>query len=142
MTADPRTRLATKRGWILVVLTALAAGGLIALPSLDLRFSPRSLLPDASELDALDQQLAARFGLAAEPPVIVRVHAPDVLAPAALRRIDALTRELRALPAVRAVRGPTSVLLPAVVAESSDAELDALLTLTTEAPEDFAGGLR
>ncbi len=131
---------------ILATLTALAVGGLVALPALSVRLEPKALLPEAPAIDATEEALRERFGRPKGPLVLVRVHAPEVLATESLGAIDELTRALEAHDAVARVRSPTNLPLPVplppgAASERADDELDALLTLIEQRPEAFPNGL-
>ncbi len=129
---------------IVATLTALAVGGIVALPALEMRLEPRALLPDAPAIDAVEAELGERFGRPLGPLVLVQVHADDVLADDALAAIHRLTRALEAEPTVARVQSPTNVPLPVPSdgdEAQADAELDALLTLIEAHPDAFPHGL-
>lgn len=138
MTERPHLRRA-----IVATLAALAVGGILALPALQVRLEPRALLPDAPAIDAVDRELRERFGRPAGPAVLVRVHG-EVLSNETLTAIHRLTEALEADPAVARVQSPTNVPLP-VPGDGdearADAELDALLTLIEAHPPAFPHGL-
>ncbi len=104
---------AQAKGWRWLLLALLAGGALLAASRLEgivFDHDTRSLLQQDAAEDALENELARRFG--SDDVLLVAWPVPDLLAPAEFRRLRAVTEALTGLPGLEETYSLASPTVP------------------------------